>query len=103
MNINELAKSFSRDGYVVIENFFDDALMDHLDGLIRDYYGDSPDFWHNEEFLSKAQTEVVPWFPQREGVHDFDAIENDDRLKALSEAVLGPATRGCARLRRHRE
>lgn len=89
MNISELRKAFVRDGYVIIENFFDDALMGHLDGLIRTYYGDNPDFWHNDEFLTKAKTEVVPWFPQREGVSDFDVIENDQRLLELSEAILG--------------
>lgn len=90
MNIAEYRKKFDRDGYVVIENFFDDELMDHLDGIIRDYYGNNPDFWHNDEFLEKAKTEVVPWFPQREGVQDFDSIENDKRLHELSDAILGP-------------
>lgn len=89
MNIAEYRKKFDRDGYVVIENFFDDELMDHLDGIIRDYYGNNPDFWHNDEFLEKAKTEVVPWFPQREGVQDFDSIENDKRLHKLSDAILG--------------
>ena len=89
MNITELKKTFVRDGYIIIENFFDDALMEHLDGLIRNFYGDNPDFWHNDEFLTKAQTEVVPWFPQREGVRDFDVIEQDPRLRALTEAILG--------------
>jgi hypothetical protein len=64
--------------------------MDALDGVIRGYFGDNPDFWHNDEFLDKAQTEVVPWFPQREGVHDFDAIEQHEQLRQLSEAILGP-------------
>ena len=71
MNISELTNTFEQNGYVVIENFFDDALMDHMDGVIRAYYGDDPDFWHNDEFLSKAQTEVVPWFPQRRGRKRF--------------------------------
>lgn len=89
MNITELRDDFERDGYIVIENFFEGAQMDHLDGLIRSYYGDNPDFWHNDEFLIKSRTEVVPWFPQREGVEDFDAIENDERLRELTEAILG--------------
>ncbi len=89
MNISELRNDFDRDGYIVIENFFDNAIMDHLDGVIRTYYGDNPDFWHNDEFMEKSYTEVVPWFPQREGNHDFDAIEKDERLNELSEAILG--------------
>ena len=89
MNIKQLKTTFERDGYVVVENFFDDALMDRLDGVIRGYYGDNPDFWHDDEFLEKAKTEVVPWFPQRERVCDFDVIEQDERLQALSQAILG--------------
>jgi len=90
MDIAAKARQFQKDGYVIIENFFTDDLMSHLDDVIRQFYGDSPDFWHNDEFLKKAKTEVVPWFPQREGVRDFDSIEKDDRLQALSEEILGP-------------
>ena len=56
---------------------------------IRGYYGDNPDFWHNDEFLEKAQTEVVPWFPQQEGVKAFDDIDADPRLQEMSRAILG--------------
>ena len=89
MNTESLKARFDRDGYIVIEDFFEPTLMDHLDGLIRSYFGDNPDFWHNDEFLDKSRTEVVPWFPQREGVRDFDAVENDDRLRELTESILG--------------
>ena len=89
MNCAEHKKAFDRDGYLVLENFFDVELMDHLDRVIRDYYGRDPDFSHNDEFLEKAKTEVVPWFPQQAGVQDFDPIENDERLHALSDAILG--------------
>jgi len=84
-----LKRQFERDGYLAIEDFFEQDLMDHLDRVIRRYYGDNPGFWHNDEFLKKSQTEVIPWFPQREGVTDFNVIEADERLAALSEAVLG--------------
>ena len=89
MNTEDTKTQFYQNGYVIVENFFDDALMHHLDGLIRSYYGDNPDFWHNDEFLTKAKTEVVPWFPQREGINDFDAVEQDQRLKDLTETILG--------------
>lgn len=89
MNTTKIAEQFAEDGYVVIEDFFADELMTHLDNVIRNHYGDDPDFLHDDAFLEKAKTDVIPWFPQREGVHDFDAIENDQRLQALSEAILG--------------
>ena len=89
MDIQALKEQFDRDGYISLDGFFDDKLMDHLDGLIRSNYGDNPAFQHNDEFLSKAQTDVIPWFPQQQGVHDFDAVENDEDLLALSEVILG--------------
>lgn len=84
-----LKAAFDHDGYVVVENYFDDALMDHLDSVIRAYYGENPDFGHDDEFLQKSQTEVVPWFPQREGVADFDSLEGDPRFRSLTQAILG--------------
>jgi hypothetical protein len=89
LNIAALKNQFDAEGFVVIDDFFDPALMEHLDSVIRAYYGESPDFWHNDEFLEKSHTEVVPWFPQREGNSDFDPIEQDERLQQLTAAILG--------------
>lgn len=89
MNTSELLREFERDGYVIVEDFFDAGLMDGLDRIIRTHFGDDPDFFHNDEFLDKAQTDVIPWFPQNEGVKAFDAIDTDPRLEALSNAILG--------------
>ena len=87
--MTDLKGIFERDGYLVVDDFFDTGLMLSLDQLIRSYFGDNPDFLHNDEFLDKAQTDVIPWFPQNEGVQAFDAIDEDDRLQALSTAILG--------------
>lgn len=85
----KLAETFWKEGYIHIPGFFDTALMDELTGLIEEHFGLDPNFEHNEEFLSKASTEVVPWFPQREGVPNFDALEQDERLLALTDEILG--------------
>jgi len=89
MKLNSVAGGFERDGYVVIENFFAADLMDDLDELIRIHFGENPDYLHDHEFLDQAQTEVIPWFPQNEGVKAFDAIDGDSRFRELSEAILG--------------
>ncbi len=89
MNTGEILARFERDGYIVIDDFFDSDLMDGLDQLIRDHFGDNPDFLHSDEFLDKAQTDVIPWFPQNEGVKAFDVIDADRRLDELSQAILG--------------
>ncbi len=93
MDIQALTEQFWRDGYLVIEDFFEPTVMDELDALIRDHFGTDPDFWHTDEFLSAAQTEVIPWFPQQEGSSPFDQLDSDPRLKALTEAILGEGWR----------
>ena len=88
-DIGGILSAFARDGYVVIENFFDLTLMDELDELIREHFGDNPRFRHNDEFIEAAQTEVVPWFPHNDGVRAFDAVDRDARLRELTAAILG--------------
>ena len=87
--MNALQGAFERDGYLVIDDFFDTELMIELDQLIHSHFGDTPDFLHSDEFLDKAKTDVIPWFPQKAGVDAFDEIERDSRLIELSESILG--------------
>lgn len=89
MNTLDLAERFWRDGYVVAPDFFEAGLMDRYNDLILGHYGHDAPFFHTEEFLEKAATEVIPWFPQNEGITAFDAVENDDRLRALTDVILG--------------
>ena len=93
MNTAELAEQFWRDGYLVIDDFFESDLMDELDGLIYGHFGSNPEFWHTDEFLSEAQTEVIPWFPQNDGRSAFDKIDAHEDLKSLTETVLGAGWR----------
>lgn len=89
MNYELLADQFWRDGFLLIEDFFSLELMDEYNEKILKHFGMNPEFFHNEEFLTKSDTEVIPWFPQREGEKLFDLVENDPRLISLSEAILG--------------
>ena len=89
MNIESLAIEFWEKGYLCIDNFFNDKLMDKYQALILKHFGDSPEFLHNQEFLEKSNTDVIPWFPQLEGISAFDSVEKDKRLVALTEAILG--------------
>lgn len=86
----ELKARFEADGYVHIPGLFGTAEMDVLDALIFNHFGERPDWAHDQAFISGAKTEIVPWFPQREEEHGFDAIERDPRLVALTETLLGP-------------
>lgn len=89
MNNTQLVKSFWKQGYLVIENFFDSDLMDQLDEIITHHFGSNPDFQHEKEFLEKARTEVIPWFPQQEGENAFDLIDQNSGLEKLTELILG--------------
>ena len=87
----KVAEEFWREGFVYLPGFFDASTMEHLNSLIESHFGAAPEFEHSEEFLRKSATEVVPWFPQREGVKDFDIIEDDKEFRALTHAILGEA------------
>lgn len=84
-----LANTFWQQGYIVLEDFFEPALMQESQTRIMDHFGEKPEFTHDETFISKSQVEVVPWFPQREGHEFFDIIENHADFKALTQAILG--------------
>jgi len=97
MDFESLASDFWEQGFLVLNEFFDPALMNEMDRNIRDYFGDDPQFWHEPEFLNKSKTEVIPWFPQNpdlpeystEAAAPFDRLEQDKRLQQLTKAVLG--------------
>lgn len=88
-DIDQLIEQFQSLGFVHLPEFFTATQMDHLSGLIVDHFGETPEFEHDEAFIGGAKTEVVPWFPQREGVRDFDAIQNDADFQAITEALIG--------------
>lgn len=84
----DLAEQFWRNGYIVLEDFFDPSLMSRCQTRIMDHFGLAPQFLHDENFIKASKTEVIPWFPQREGVELFDDIEQLERFRALTEAIL---------------
>ncbi|CAM2070156.1 Phytanoyl-CoA dioxygenase family protein [Sulfidibacter corallicola] len=89
MNVHTLAERLWCDGYLHLENFFDLDLMDRLHDLILAHYGPDPEHFHNQEFLSRAATEVIPWFPQRTNVAAFEEVAEHPSLCALTDAILG--------------
>jgi ectoine hydroxylase-related dioxygenase (phytanoyl-CoA dioxygenase family) len=96
-SLDQAAAQFERDGYVVLNDFFDPQLMDRMDRTIREHFGTDPEFRHEERFLRKSRTEVIPWFPQNAGLPEYDAdraapfdrLESDPRLGELTRALLG--------------
>jgi hypothetical protein len=89
MNTDLLLTQFQQDGFLVLEDFFDAEPMRLLDALILEHFGDDPAFLHTDEFLEKAKTDVIPWFPQNQGQSDFDLLDDDEALQQLTRDLLG--------------
>ena len=94
MDIAQCAEQFWKDGYLVIEDFFEVARMDHLNEMILQHFGLTPNWEHSDEFIQKAATEVIPWFPVREGIQDFEFIEKTADFDQLTQAILGEEWQG---------
>ena len=89
MDHEQLASQFWEAGYLAVDSFFESELLDELDRLIVDHFGDTPSFLHTGEFLSKSKTDVIPWFPQNDGVSAFDGIAELEALTELTRWILG--------------
>lgn len=89
MDLKKETEEFWENGFLVIEEFFEEELMDQLNEVILQHFGTAPDWEHSDEFIQRSATEVVPWFPFREGDRNFDPIEQDPVLNDLTESILG--------------
>lgn len=94
MDIKKATEAFWEQGFLVIEDFFSVGLMDRMNSMILDHFGMKPEWEHTDEFLTRSEVEVVPWFPYREGVTDnFDEVDNDPVFRSVSDSILGPGWR----------
>lgn len=89
MDTSALARRFHEEGYLVLHEFFDPALMAALDEAIVGHFGVDPAYQHSEDFVSRSKAEVIPWFPQQDGPSDFDRLGGDALLAELTAAILG--------------
>ena len=87
--MQELTEEFWERGFIIFDGYFDADLMDRYNQMILDHYGLLPDWEHTDEFVSKSATEVVPWFPYREGNTEFNTINDDPFLNDVTEAIIG--------------
>ncbi len=88
MDLKKIHDTFWDQGYVIFEQFFDDALMDAYHEKIVTHYGTDPSWEHTEEFISKSAVEVIPWFPYRDGTGGFDGIDKDIDFNQITDAIL---------------
>ena len=86
--IEKIAEKFWKEGYVILENFFDETLMDDYNSKILAHYGVNPSWEHTNEFISKSAVEVIPWFPYREGKPYFDGIDKHEVFNKITSEIL---------------
>jgi ectoine hydroxylase len=88
MNLKNMYDQFWNQGYLILENFFDDDLMDAYNKKIQNYYGMNPEWEHSKEFISKSSAEVIPWFPYVDGNGGFDGINEDMAFNKITDTLL---------------
>ncbi len=85
----EQIREFWNRGYIILEEYFEEKLMDEYTEMILQHYGKSPEWKHTNEFLNKSATDVIPWFPYHEGNTRFNTINDDRFLSHLTTAIIG--------------
>lgn len=88
-SLKDLAAEFWKKGYLILESYFPGDMMDDYNSKILEHYGLTPDWEHTDEFVSKSATEVVPWFPFKDGNYYFNGVNDDKYLSKLTEAIIG--------------
>ena len=89
INIKALADKFWQQGYIHVESFFDDFVTDAFHQKSLDHFGMNPTWKHTDEFVERSNCEIVPWFPIRVGVSEFELIDNHILFNALTTTILG--------------
>ncbi len=89
MDLQLAQQRFWEEGYLVLENFFESELMDELHEHILDHFNGAVESVLNDEFKERSQSEIVPWFPQREFIEAFDKIDAIQEFTDLTGAILG--------------
>ena len=82
------SNEFWKNGFLILEDFFSDEVMDEANQNILKHYGSEPSWEHTDEFISKAAVEVIPWFPYREGNTKLDPIDKHEELNAITDSLL---------------
>ena len=83
------ANFFWKEGYLYLPGFFSSEVMDKLNGMCLEHFGMDPEWWHKDEFIEESNCEIVPWFPFREGVTDFQVVDDNPELMRITTEILG--------------
>ncbi len=88
MNLYSIKETFWKQGFVILNGFFDNNLMDYYNDKILNHYAKDDSWQHSEAFISKSSVEVIPWFPYRDSGGGFDEIDQHRAFNQVTENIL---------------
>ena len=88
MDFKKIAKQFWKEGYIVLEKFFPDGLMNEYNQKILEHFKSDPKSELTDEFSDKSKVQVIPWFPYREGKPYFDGVDLDHNFNQITTSIL---------------
>lgn len=88
MDYKKIHDRFWDQGYVILDNFFEDDLMDVYNQKIQKHFEVNRQWAHDQEFITKSSAEVIPWFPYKDGDGGFDGIDQHPAFNRITDAIL---------------
>lgn len=92
MDYQKLKQDFWEKGYLYLEDVFEQNVMDECHAEILKHFELNQEYQHDQEFLTRSEADVIPWFPRREGLlesNTFDQLNKNENLDELTQYVLG--------------
>ncbi len=88
IDLDQLKKTLAHDGAVVLPNFFRVEELADVNHQL-DTYAAEPVTERASELVKKTYTDVQSWQPVENGIPCFIELLNHQRLRALTEALIG--------------
>lgn len=88
MDYKKVKEEFWKKGFVIFEEFFPSRLMDSYQQINLDHFRKNADWEHSNDYITKSENEVVPWFPYRENKPYFDGIDKNETFNKVTDAIL---------------
>lgn len=82
--------SFWDQGFILIPSFYSEEIVDSLHLSAISHFTKNPEFKHDQEFIQKSSTDVIPWFPQQTGNELFDDVQNHQSIDTITQSLMGP-------------
>ena len=88
MDYKKIKEEFWEKGFVIFDEFFPNSLMDRYQQINLDHYRKNRDWEHTNDYITKSENEVIPWFPYRDNKPYFDGVDKDEDFNKITDAIL---------------